>query len=689
MAYDGMDDAMTNQANKQPGALRRFGLTGAAIVAACLAAGATFLGYGVDANLPWPVTANTTIAAKYCGGTVLAGTGSTGQFTLTLPAVTGFPSDCSVLIKNGDSTNGKILSGFPSDLYAMLWPKQSVGVKIVNGAWQTFYDPGPYNVPPGGVTLYVNANQTQTNGTTAPGNNTLHFASTPAWITPGVLVYDFTASSVIPAGTTVVSTTGTTAVLSTNVLNSGVGNGDYITGDGNDCLTAGTACSLAGACQNRRQFNTGRSGGFNILLANGTYSMTDGNNALCTVVGNSGGSSPALTGIIGNSTSGSPGNTILAVPANLLGVYIKDGGEASIQNIEFTGGNGSTGIQAAGQSSVADISNIFWGAWGTGGVHLSGTSGAYMNLLGSGETLLANFNYHWSFSGNATFDAGAPTTIPSAISWVGGFLQASGNPYISLGSWSITGSGVAGSTGPKANLVGPGYMTTPGNATCNNAFPGNQNCRLSNGFQDSANDPNVLQGTTYAKLPGTIAGYYAYISDGLAANCSDGTCTTWGAAVTGGGGAIGLFVWADGTNWRIVGPTGAPPVSNITTASDALSGNVNLNNTASYFDGPSMAQGTSGTWYVNGTITFQTLAATGVDNIRCKLWDGTTVISTTAGEAFAGDNMFTLSLSGLITSPAGNIKISCRDTTSTSGQLIASSDGATNNSSFVVGLRIK
>ena len=148
MAYDGMDNAMTNQANKQSGLLRRFGLTGAAIAAACLAAGATFLGYGVDANLPWPVTSNTTIAAKYCGGTVLAGTGSTGQFTLTLPAVTGFPSNCSVLIKNGDTTNGKILSGFPSDLNSILYPQQSLGVKIVNGAWQTFYNPGRWNLSP-------------------------------------------------------------------------------------------------------------------------------------------------------------------------------------------------------------------------------------------------------------------------------------------------------------------------------------------------------------------------------------------------------------------------------------------------------------------------------------------------------------------------------------------------------------
>jgi hypothetical protein len=162
MDYDGMDDAMTNQANKQSGLLRRFGLAGAVIAAACLATGATFLGYGVDANLPWPVTANTTIAAKHCGGTVLAGTGSTGQFTLTLPAVTGFPSNCSVLIKNGDSTNGKSLSGFPSDLNSILWPRQSVGVKIVNGAWQTFNNPGQW-VAPTGTQLFANASGVDTN----------------------------------------------------------------------------------------------------------------------------------------------------------------------------------------------------------------------------------------------------------------------------------------------------------------------------------------------------------------------------------------------------------------------------------------------------------------------------------------------------------------------------------------------
>src|SRR5580700_4644166 len=162
MDYDGMDDAMTNQANKQPGLLRRLGTAGAIIVAASLAAGATFLGYGVDANLPWPVTANTTIAAKYCQGTVLAGTGSTGQFTLTLPAVTGFPTNCSVLIKNGDSTNSKFLSGFPADANDRLWPLQQVGVKIVNGAWQSFNSQRKWS-PPSAPTLYASASGSNSN----------------------------------------------------------------------------------------------------------------------------------------------------------------------------------------------------------------------------------------------------------------------------------------------------------------------------------------------------------------------------------------------------------------------------------------------------------------------------------------------------------------------------------------------
>ena len=68
-----------------------------------------------------------------------------------------------------------------------------------------------------------------TNGTTASGNNTLHFAATPAWITAGMTINDATSASVIPAGTTVLSTTGTTVVMSANATGAGVGGTDTIT----------------------------------------------------------------------------------------------------------------------------------------------------------------------------------------------------------------------------------------------------------------------------------------------------------------------------------------------------------------------------------------------------------------------------------------------------------------------------
>ena len=154
---------MTIEAFKRNYVTRRVGTCGTIVIVACLLTGATVLDLGVDANAAWPVTSDTTIVPKHCQGTILAGTGSTGQFTLTLPAVAGFPPNCSVLIKNGDTKNGKRLSGFPADLNTILYPSQSVGVKIVAGAWQSFYNPGPWLVPRGGVQLYANPAGNDTN----------------------------------------------------------------------------------------------------------------------------------------------------------------------------------------------------------------------------------------------------------------------------------------------------------------------------------------------------------------------------------------------------------------------------------------------------------------------------------------------------------------------------------------------
>lgn len=90
---------------------------------------------GTDQNSLNAQTANYTVATTDCGSRIQAGTGTTGLFTITLPAVTGFAANCRVSLVNGDTGRGKKLSGFPSPAPSILWPKQEIDVAIVNGAW--------------------------------------------------------------------------------------------------------------------------------------------------------------------------------------------------------------------------------------------------------------------------------------------------------------------------------------------------------------------------------------------------------------------------------------------------------------------------------------------------------------------------------------------------------------------------
>jgi hypothetical protein len=71
-------------------------------------------------------------------------------------------------------------------------------------------------------------NPNATNSTTAAGNNTLHFASTPPWVAKNMTIYDLTTPAAIPAGTMVSSTTGSTVVMSGNAAAPGVGSSDEI-----------------------------------------------------------------------------------------------------------------------------------------------------------------------------------------------------------------------------------------------------------------------------------------------------------------------------------------------------------------------------------------------------------------------------------------------------------------------------
>jgi hypothetical protein len=110
----------------------------------------------------------------------------------------------------------------------------------------------------------------------------------------------------------------------------------------------------------------------------------------------------------------------------------------------------------------------------------------------------------------------------------------------------------------------------------------------------------------------------------------------------------------------------------LTSVSNSLSADVALNNTANFFTGPSTAQGTSGKWFASGSVTLtDPVSATFV----CKLWDGTTVISSGASTMAAVGQVTQISLSGVINNPVANIRISCRDLSSSNGTILANAGG--------------
>lgn len=90
-----------------------------------------------------------------------------------------------------------------------------------------------------------------TNGSTASGNNTLHFAAVPSWIVPGMTILDtgdrFGYNNHIPYGTTVSSVTTTTVVMSGNADSAGVASGATIQFlNGGSGYSANTLVDLTG-----------------------------------------------------------------------------------------------------------------------------------------------------------------------------------------------------------------------------------------------------------------------------------------------------------------------------------------------------------------------------------------------------------------------------------------------------------
>ena len=202
------------------------------------------------------------------------------------------------------------------------------------------------------------------------------------------------------------------------------------------------------------------------------------------------------------------------------------------------------------------------GRFGSGSVFINISQSSSLNLIGTAAMTLgaapAGTGLVISASSSANILANASTTIaiPSALAWGGAFMQLYGPVMANLTGMTFTGSGVGGTTGKRAASIGNSFLAT-GAIGCNTFFPGNATCTLVQGAEDDAGDapttPLPAPTSTFAGLPTGVAGMYAYISDGKASNCADTTCTTFGTAVTGGTGALPLFIWYTGAAWHLVG----------------------------------------------------------------------------------------------------------------------------------------
>jgi len=124
---------------------------------------------------------------------------------------------------------------------------------------------------------------------------------------------------------------------------------------------------------------------------------------------------------------------------------------------------------------------------------------------------------------------------------------------------------------------------------------------------------------------------------------------------------------------------GLPANTTLSKITASLGSDVALNNSSNYFDCPSVAQGTSGIWFASGNVVFtDTVPA----SVFCKLWDGTTVIDSGAATVNTSGYFATVSLSGFISSPAGNIRISCKNSGDTTGSIKYNASGNSKDSTI-------
>jgi hypothetical protein len=228
-------------------------------------------------------------------------------------------------------------------------------------------------------------------------------------------------------------------------------------------------------------------------------------------------------------------------------------------------------------------------------------------------------------------------------------------------------------------------------------------------FNGAGGTPSSLVGTN---ITGTAAGLTAGTASAVAVGGITGAgtgCITWlttpssanlrGCLIDESGTGVAYFQGGDlgtpsaGVGTNLTGlnatqlTTGTIPTARLGLGqlTNSLGGNVTLTAATTYFDGPSVAQGSTGTWFAAGNVTLADGTATPITT--CKLWDGTTVIASGSVQQFS-NGWFSLALSGYLATPAGNIRISCSSSTGTTNIIRAAGQDGTAKASTLSAFRI-
>ncbi|PWT73992.1 MAG: hypothetical protein C5B60_07390 [Chloroflexi bacterium] len=104
----------------------------------------------------------------------------------------------------------------------------------------------------------------------------------------------------------------------------------------------------------------------------------------------------------------------------------------------------------------------------------------------------------------------------------------------------------------------------------------------------------------------------------------------------------------------------------LTHASAVLTANVALNVANQLFDGPMINVGTEGTWLVMGTAC---ITATAILGVTARIWDGITIIADAMDTVSQANVAASLSMSGIITDPAGPVRLSAASVGGATGTL--------------------